>query len=85
MTCISIGFLIDKEIMIGIVYNPIRNELFTAQKGLGAFLNGQQIRTSDVTEIQYAVIGHEISMASIEHLYDKNMKRMESVVKKSQG
>lgn len=85
MTCISIGLLIDKEMTIGIIYNPIRNELFTAQRGLGAFLNGQRIYTSNVTDIQFGVIGHEISMAGIESLYDKNIKRMESVVKKSQG
>lgn len=85
LTCISIGLLIDKVMTIGIIYNPIRNELFTAQRGFGAFLNGQRIYTSNVTEIEFAVIGHEISMAGIEKLYEKNIKRMESVVKKSQG
>ncbi|KRX80768.1 Inositol monophosphatase ttx-7 [Trichinella sp. T6] len=37
--CISIALYMKKEPRIGIVYNPILEELFTARKGLGAFRN----------------------------------------------
>lgn len=33
---------------MGIVYNPFTDELYTAIKGEGAFLNGQKIQTSEV-------------------------------------
>lgn len=48
-TCISVGLTIRKEIVAGIVYNPLSSELYTAVKGEGAFLNGKPIKTSDVT------------------------------------
>lgn len=45
-TCISVALLIDKVAEIGIVYNPILEQLFTARKGQGAFLNGAPIHVS---------------------------------------
>lgn len=45
-TCISIALLINKIIEIGIVYNPILDQLFTARKGQGAFLNGRPLHVS---------------------------------------
>jgi len=45
-TCISIALLINKITEIGIVYNPILEQLFTARKGQGAFLNGTPIHVS---------------------------------------
>ena len=43
---ISIGVYSDGEGRYGVVYNPILNELFTASKGGGAFLNGNKIEVS---------------------------------------
>ena len=45
-TCISIALLIGKTTEIGIVYNPILEQLFTARKGQGAFMNGAPIQVS---------------------------------------
>lgn len=44
--CISIGFAVNKEVIFGIIYNPILDELFTAQKGQGAKRNGASIHVS---------------------------------------
>lgn len=46
ITCISLGFVVKKEQTIGIIYNPFLNEMYTAIKGRGAFLNGKRIYTS---------------------------------------
>lgn len=46
-TCISVALLINKTTEIGIVYNPVLEQLFTARKGQGAFLNGAPIHVSD--------------------------------------
>ncbi|KAI9298998.1 hypothetical protein K502DRAFT_298562 [Neoconidiobolus thromboides FSU 785] len=40
--CISIAFVLNKKSLIGIVYNPIMNELYTACRGKGAYLNQTQ-------------------------------------------
>lgn len=45
-TCISVGLHIGKVAEIGVVYNPILEQLFTARRGKGAFLNGAPIRVS---------------------------------------
>ena len=43
---VSIGLAFQDEIILGVVYNPISNELFYAEKGKGAFLNGAKISVS---------------------------------------
>ena len=43
----SIGLLLDAEPVYAAIYNPYLDELYTAEKGEGAFLNGQPIHVSD--------------------------------------
>ncbi|KAJ2747105.1 hypothetical protein GGI20_000810 [Coemansia sp. BCRC 34301] len=43
LTGISIGLAIDKEPVVGVIYLPILDELYTAARGQGAFLNGQPL------------------------------------------
>lgn len=47
-TCISIALAVNKELEIGIVYNPVLEQLFTARRGHGAFLNTKPIKSSNV-------------------------------------
>ena len=47
-TCVVIGLSIKKEMVIGIVYNPVLEQLFTARRGRGAFLNNKPIKVSNV-------------------------------------
>lgn len=44
--CVSIGLLERGEPIHGVVFDPLRNELFTASKGDGAFLNDRRMRVS---------------------------------------
>ncbi len=41
--CTSIALEIDGTVMVGVVFDPTRNECFTAERGKGAFLNGEKI------------------------------------------
>ena len=43
---VSVALVKNKEPVIGVLYNPIKDELFTAEKGKGAFLNGERIYCS---------------------------------------
>jgi myo-inositol-1(or 4)-monophosphatase len=54
--CTSIACEEDGEITLGVVYNPIFNEMFTARKGLGAYLNGQPIRVSRIGMLKKALL-----------------------------
>jgi myo-inositol-1(or 4)-monophosphatase len=44
--CASLGLEIDGEIAVGAIYDPTRRELFTAERGQGAWLNGRPLRVS---------------------------------------
>ena len=45
-SAVSIALAQDGELILGVVYNPYRDEMFTAQKGRGALLDGQPIHVS---------------------------------------
>jgi myo-inositol-1(or 4)-monophosphatase len=49
--CVSIGLEYKGEIIAGVVYNPSADELFTAEKGKGAFLNGSRIQVTKTSEL----------------------------------
>ncbi len=44
---ISIAYLVDRQPILAAVYNPYADEMFTAEKGKGAFMNGRPIHVSD--------------------------------------
>ena len=48
--CFSVSIALERqgEIILGVVYDPMRNELFSAEKGKGAYLNGEKIHVSAV-------------------------------------
>ena len=41
----------DGELVAGVIYDPLRDELFTAEKGKGAYLNGARIHVSKTAEL----------------------------------
>ena len=44
--CISIAFVSNNEILSGVIFDPIKNEVFFAEKNAGSFFNNQRIRVS---------------------------------------
>lgn len=54
--CVSIALLEHGEPMHGVVYDPIRDELFTASRGAGAVLNDRKIRVSQRNDLHGAVL-----------------------------
>ncbi len=55
--CISIGLLEGESPLLGLLLDPIANELFSAEIGRGAFMNGSPIRVSGETDLTRARIG----------------------------
>ena len=54
--CVSIGLERAGVVEVGVIYDPNRDELFAAERGQGATLNGRQIRVSDVAELNQAML-----------------------------
>ena len=55
--CVSIAVRSRGALAHAVVYDPARNELFTASKGRGAFLNDRRIRVSKATRLTEALVG----------------------------
>ena len=53
---ISIGYEENQEIKCGVIFNPITNEMFIAEKGNGAFLNNSRIRVSNKKNLQDSLL-----------------------------
>lgn len=54
--CTSIAYEKDGDIILGVVYNPIFDELFYSKKGEGAYLNGSRIKVSTVKTLKGALL-----------------------------
>ena len=48
---VSLGYVDDGQITLGVVYDPVRDECFTAQRGEGAYVNGQPLKVSTADEL----------------------------------
>jgi myo-inositol-1(or 4)-monophosphatase len=54
--CVSIGFEVDGELALGVVYSPSLDELFVGEVGQGATLNGRPIRVSGVSDLHQGLL-----------------------------
>lgn len=54
--CVSIGLEYQGECLLGVVYDPTRNELFLGETGRGATLNGESIRVSDTPTLNTSLL-----------------------------
>ncbi|MCX8079616.1 MAG: inositol monophosphatase [Bacteroidia bacterium] len=55
--CVSIALTYFAEPLLGVVFDPQRDECFYSMKGKGAFLNGNPIKCSDVSEMAKCLVG----------------------------
>ena len=54
--CVSIGYAHKGVTQLGVVYDPMREECFSAERGKGAWLNGIPLRASSVTELVHSLL-----------------------------
>ena len=55
--CVSIALQVEGKLTQGVIYDPSRNDLFTASKGAGAFMNNRRMRVSKTLKLRDALIG----------------------------
>ncbi|MFH1256120.1 MAG: inositol monophosphatase family protein [Candidatus Diapherotrites archaeon] len=58
---VSIGIEKEKKMLFAFVFNPMTNELFSAEKGKGAFLNGKKINVSSESNLEKFLIAYAAS------------------------
>jgi myo-inositol-1(or 4)-monophosphatase len=79
--CVSIGLEYRGEILLGVIYDPNFDELFSAERGKGAFLNNRRIRVSQVDSLTRSLLvtGFPYNITenpnhAVEHFVDFLMK-----------
>ncbi|HEY3415459.1 MAG TPA: inositol monophosphatase family protein [Armatimonadota bacterium] len=55
--CVSIALESAGELLVGVIYNPMHDELFTATKGGGAYLNGRRLSVSARSPLRDTLLG----------------------------
>jgi myo-inositol-1(or 4)-monophosphatase len=54
--CVSMALTYKTELQLGVIYNPVYNELFTAARGEGAFFNGKKIHCSKIDALKNSLL-----------------------------
>jgi len=54
--CVSIALAHNDELELGVIYDPVRDEVFAAERGRGAALNGKRIRVSQIDNLNRALL-----------------------------
>lgn len=76
--CVSIAVRIKGRTEVACVYDPIRNELFTAQRGAGAQLNNARIRVNQLKDLQGTILATGFPFKQKQHA-ESYMKIMTSL------
>jgi myo-inositol-1(or 4)-monophosphatase len=82
---VSIGVQIKGRMEHAVVYDPLRQELFTATRGQGAHLEGRRIRVSGQKQLERALIGTGFPFRQADKEIDPFLKMLGKVVRSSSG
>ena len=84
MFAVSVGLSHQDRMVVGVVFDPIRGEMFRAEAGKGAFLNDEPIRLSDVRSLDDALLLTGFPFRRPQYI-DKYLSIFKEVFKSSRG
>jgi myo-inositol-1(or 4)-monophosphatase len=76
--CVSIALRVKGEIIVGVIYDPMRDEMWCAQKGEKPRLNGRHFRVSERVELSEAVIS--VGLAKTDDTIDSNLPLLQAMI-----
>ncbi|MGB0167217.1 MAG: inositol monophosphatase family protein [Luteibaculum sp.] len=82
--CISIGLAFKNEVILGVIYNPINEELFSAYKGGGAYLNSRPIEVSKTDALNDSLLATGFPYDDFER-ESEYLKLLQELMHKSRG
>jgi myo-inositol-1(or 4)-monophosphatase len=82
--CVSIALQQKGVLTQAVIYDPVRNDLFTATKGRGAFLNDKRIRVGSRIKLQESLIATGFPFRDFSYL-DTYMDMLKEMIKKTSG
>lgn len=84
MYCTSVALLKNNELQIGVIYDPNHNELFSAWKNGGAYLNGQSIKVSEKSDMIRSLIATGFPYDDFDRA-EEFLKLLGTLITKSKG
>jgi len=82
---VSIACQIDGRIEHGVIYDPMRQEIFTGSRGSGAFLENRRLRVSNRRSLEGALIGTGFPYRDNLHLLDTYLAMFKAVTQRAAG
>ena len=82
--CVSIALQQKGVLTQAVIYDPVRNDLFTATKGRGAFLNDKRIRVANRAKLQASLISTGFPFRDFTHL-DTYLAMLKDMIKNTTG
>ncbi len=76
--CVSIALRFKGEIIVGVIYDPMRDEVWSVQKGEKPRLNGQHFRVSARTNLAESVVS--VGLAKTDRSIDSNLPLLEAMI-----
>jgi inositol-phosphate phosphatase / L-galactose 1-phosphate phosphatase len=73
------------QVVVGVVYCPILEEMYTAQRGQGAFCNGESLSISSVTALDQALVATELGVTRDDETVDAIFDRISAVASASRS
>jgi myo-inositol-1(or 4)-monophosphatase len=82
---VSIALRVRDQVEVGVVYDPSRQELFTAMRGAGAQVDGRRMRVSGRTELEGSLIGTGFPYRSNTDWLPKYLPMLQAVMETTAG
>ena len=82
--CVSMALEHKGEVVLGIVFDPNRNEVFHAQKGKGAFLNDEPIHVSSIPSLIYSLVATGFAY-NIRKAKENNLNHFQNILMEAQA
>jgi myo-inositol-1(or 4)-monophosphatase len=81
---VSIAFEVDREVVLGVVYDPVREELFWAERARGAYLNNKRIEVSRTGQLKHSLLATGFAYG-IKDAVDNNLQHFENFLMRAQA
>lgn len=82
---VSIALSYREEIILGVVYNPLTDEIFTAVKGDGAYLNEKRIHVSKIMNLEESLLVTGFSYDHSSEVFNRSIEYFIRLLRKSQA
>ena len=83
--CVSIGMQVQGQSVLGVIYDPTRDELFSGLRGHGATLNGRTIRAATCSQLEDAVLATGFPPLKRDDSFEQIVTKLARVLSASRG